>query len=54
MNTEHPDPKKHFYISTVKSIVRFVSCLFLSQGELKFAALGLAIAELLGVVEELV
>ena len=50
----HPDPKKHLYISLVKSIIRIGAGGCLIQGNLLFAGGLLILAEILGVVEELV
>ena len=44
----------HFYVSMVKSILRIGAGLFLFAGLLKSAAVLFIVAELLGVVEELV
>jgi hypothetical protein len=49
-----PDPKKHKYISFVKSTIRIVACVFLAYYEIQIAAVLLAVAELVGVVEEMV
>jgi hypothetical protein len=45
--------KSHFYISVVKSGVRFGACLFLFNEEFGNAAITFALAEVLGIVEEL-
>lgn len=52
---KHPDPKKHQYVSFVKSGVRIAACIcaIISGGVLGLA-IGLLIAELIGVYEELV
>ena len=52
--SKHPDPKKHLYISIVKSIVRIGAGGCLIQGNLFFAGFLLIFAELLGIAEELV
>ena len=44
----------HFYVSLAKSGIRFAAGLALIQGELAYAGFLLIIAEVLGVVEELV
>lgn len=49
-----PDPKKHQVISFVKSGFRIGACVALAYYELQLAAILLAIAELLGIGEELV
>lgn len=49
-----PDPKKHQYVSFVKSGVRIVACLLGFAGMYQVGFLGLFLAELIGVYEELV
>jgi hypothetical protein len=51
---KHPDPKKHQQISFVKSGVRIVACLLGFAGMYEIGFLGLFLAELIGVYEELV
>lgn len=59
---EHPDPKKHQYISFVKSAVRIGACIATVIGAYIYGgdglaaglAVGMLIAELIGVYEELV
>lgn len=53
-NQTHPDPIKHKYISFVKSAIRIVGAMFLFFGMLPAAAGMLIVAELLGIIEELV
>ena len=43
----------HFFISLVKSGLRFGACFFLYQGDVKGAAVLLGLAEVLGVAEEI-
>jgi hypothetical protein len=50
----HPHPIKHRTISFVKSVLRIVACYFLAYYDLQLAAGLLAVAELLGIAEELV
>lgn len=50
----HPDAQKHKAISLVKSVLRLVACGFLAYYDLQTAAILLAVAELLGIAEELV
>jgi hypothetical protein len=57
----HPDPKKHQYISFVKSAFRIVAGLALAGGGwlemnpyIQAAGLVLVLAEVLGIAEELV
>jgi len=49
-----PDPKKHQYVSFVKSGVRIVACLLGFVGMYQVGFLGLFLAELIGIYEELV
>lgn len=42
----------HFWISLVKSGLRFVACFVLFQGDVKSAAVLLGLAEVLGIAEE--
>ena len=45
--------KKHFQISLIKSIIRIMACWFLCYGDDVGAGIGLGIAELLGIYEEI-
>jgi hypothetical protein len=51
---EHPDARKHRYISFAKSAVRIGACVALAYYELQLTAILLIVAELLGIYEELV
>jgi len=51
---QHPDARKHKAISLVKSGLRIVAYVALAYYEIQTAAVLLAIAELLGIAEELV
>jgi hypothetical protein len=51
---KHPDPIKHKYISFVKSAFRIVAGFSLALGFFQAAGLLLVLAEVLGVVEEMV
>lgn len=51
---KHPDPKKHKYISFVKSFFRILAGVALCFGEFVIAGSLLIVAEVLGVAEELV
>lgn len=57
---KHPDPKKHQYISFAKSAIRIlasvVACVAIGNltAAIVILALGYAIAEVVGVYEELV
>ena len=50
----HPDPIKHKYISFAKSGIRIVAGACLVSGNFVFAGAGFILAEMLGIVEELV
>jgi hypothetical protein len=50
----HPDAKKHQAISFIKSGFRLGACFALAYYEIQLAAILFAIAELLGIAEELV
>jgi hypothetical protein len=50
----HPDAKKHKVINLIKSGFRLGACFALAYYEIQLAAILLAIAELLGIAEELV
>jgi hypothetical protein len=49
-----PDPKKHQMISFIKSGFRIIAGFTLAFGSLQGAGLMLVLAEVLGIVEELV
>ena len=51
---KHPDPKKHKYVSFVKSGFRILAGATLFFGEFAVAGALLIVAEVLGIVEELV
>ena len=51
---KHPDPKKHQYISFVKSGFRILAGITLCFGEFVVAGILLIVAEALGVLEEIV
>ena len=51
---KHPDPKIHQQVSFVKSGVRIAACLLGFAGMYEIGFLGLFLAELIGVYEELV
>jgi hypothetical protein len=55
MEVQPKDPsKKHFYVSLVKSIIRIGAGGCLIQGNLLMAGYCLIMAEVLGIVEEVV
>jgi hypothetical protein len=51
---EHPNPRRHRYISFVKSIFRIAAGAALIGGTVVIAGVLLIVAELLGIAEELV
>jgi hypothetical protein len=51
---KHPDAKKHLYVSLVKSGIRIIAGGCLISGNFIFAGAGFILAEVLGIVEELV
>lgn len=51
---KHPDPKKHKYISFIKSGFRILAGATLFFGEFAVAGALLIVAEVLGIAEELV
>jgi hypothetical protein len=55
MNIQPKDTSQgHFWVSIVKSLIRIAACFALFLGNYAIAAIGLAVAELLGIGEELV
>ena len=52
--TKYPDAKKHKYVSFAKSGLRIIACGFLAYYEIQSAAVLFAVAELLGIAEEIV
>lgn len=55
MNIQSKDTSKgHFYVSLAKSAIRIVAGVCLISGNLVFAGAGFILAEVLGIVEELV
>ena len=51
---KHPNPKNHLIISIVKSLIRILAGSFLMNGVLIGAGIAFIVAELLGILEELV
>jgi hypothetical protein len=45
--------KSHFYISVVKSVLRLGACYFLFNEQFGNTAITFALAEILGIIEEL-
>jgi hypothetical protein len=54
MNEKHPDPLKHKYISFTKSAIRIAAGTVLCFGMIGYAGALLILAEILGIVEEVV
>ena len=52
MQEKESKTNSHFWISIIKSGIRFGACFFLFQGEIKTAAVLLGLAETLGIAEE--
>ena len=52
--TEYPDAKLHQIISFIKSGIRIAACIAGIMGYIWIGFLGLAIAEVVGIIEELV
>ena len=50
----HPNPKRHLIISLTKSAFRIASAAMLAFGNFYIAGVGLLVAEVLGIIEELV
>ena len=46
--------KGHFYVSLAKSVIRIIAGACLLSGNLVFAGIGIILAEVLGIVEEMV
>jgi hypothetical protein len=51
---KHPDARKHLYVSLAKSAIRIVAGGCLITGNLLMAGVCFILAEVLGIVEELV
>ena len=55
MNVQSKDPSnKHFYVSLVKSVVRIVAGVCLKRGNFVSAGAGFILAEVRGIIEEIV
>ena len=52
--TQIPDPTKHKYISFAKSALRIVAGLAMFSGSLALGGVFIVLAEILGIVEEMV
>lgn len=53
MQEKESKTNSHFWISLVKSVIRIGACYFLFQEQFGNAAISLAMAEVLGIAEEL-
>lgn len=53
MQEKESKSNSHFWISLVKSGLRFGACFVLFQGDVKNAAVLLGLAEVLGIAEEI-
>jgi hypothetical protein len=51
---KHPDARKHFYVSVVKSAVRIGAASALIMGSFTLSGALFILAEILGIVEEVV
>lgn len=52
MQEKESKTNSHFWISLVKSLIRIGACYFLFQEQFGNAAISLALAEVLGIAEE--
>ena len=53
MQKKESKTNSHFWISFIKSVIRFVACYFLFNGDLQSSALLFVLAEGLGIAEEI-
>jgi hypothetical protein len=53
MQEKESKTNSHFWISLVKSVIRIGACYFLFQEQFGNAAISLALAEVLGIAEEM-
>ena len=53
MQQKESKTNSHFWISIVKSGIRFGACFSLFQGHLEMASILLGLAEVLGIAEEI-
>ena len=51
---KRPDATKHFMVSMIKSFTRILACVCLATSMFQVAGLVFLVAEILGIVEELV
>ena len=51
---KRPSAEKHFIVSLVKSLTRVIACGLIIGGLVPYGGIVLLVAEILGVVEELV
>jgi hypothetical protein len=52
MQEKESKTNRHFWISIVKSVIRIGACYFLFQEQFGNTAISLALAEVLGIAEE--
>jgi hypothetical protein len=52
MQEKESKTNRHFWISLIKSVIRFGACFFLFQEQFGNAAMSFAMAEILGIAEE--
>tara|TARA_B100000683_G_scaffold237633_1_gene242930 strand:+ start:310 stop:492 length:183 start_codon:yes stop_codon:yes gene_type:complete len=52
--TEHPDARLHQITSFIKSGIRIAACIAGAAGFIGWGFIGLGIAEIVGIIEELV
>jgi hypothetical protein len=53
MQQKESKTNTHFILSMIKSVIRLGACVFLGYGYIPQAAFTLALAEMLGIIEEL-
>lgn len=51
---KNPTPLGHLVASVIKSVVRMIACGFLTKQDYQTAGILLAIAEMIGIIEELI
>jgi hypothetical protein len=52
--TNHPTPLGHLIASVIKSLTRMIACGFLFKQNYQTAGILLGLAELIGIIEELI
>lgn len=51
---DHPTPLGHLIASIIKSVVRMIACGFMYKQDYQLAGILLGVAEMIGIIEELV